>query len=403
MEQRFNILFNLISNSLFGCERMEFPDASFEEVFREADAHSVLPICFEALSDEERSKTEPEILEKYQNKIIGYAGMRELLLFEQAEVLKLLAENNVSVLILKGSSAAANYPNPQLRVMGDIDILVEPQNQRRTVELLQKRGYGKILQENHTRHFNIKKGKIAVEVHKEIGGISLIQNPKTASEMRELLSDVLKNPTYTNGIPQLENKYLCIVLLLHKLQHFIHGELGLRQLCDWAVFVGNAVDDAFWQEEVPLLKSFGLYKFACVMTKLCHDYFKLPADRIKWCRPEDDRLCSEIMKLILENGNFGKKNRYYGKQMFVDIKYGNRFSVFYHRALAFARRNNPVLQSHPILLPFFPIFCLKAYKALEKKGERPKLELISIYKKSAHRQGIVKQLKPFEKEITDEY
>ena len=56
----------------------------------------------------------------------------------QQKLLQLLDENHIDCVILKGSAAALSYPQPILRVMGDVDFLVRKVDYEKTADLLEK-------------------------------------------------------------------------------------------------------------------------------------------------------------------------------------------------------------------------------------------------------------------------
>ena len=57
------------------------------------------------------------------------------------EIHKLLSENNVPYVILKGVSSASYYKEPLIRTMGDIDFLVNEADIGRADRLLRSAGY----------------------------------------------------------------------------------------------------------------------------------------------------------------------------------------------------------------------------------------------------------------------
>lgn len=150
----------------------------------------------------------------------------EQLLNEQNSVLRLMESCGIPCVILKGSSSAANYPNPSLRIMGDIDILVSPEHQAAAVEILQKNGYGEILDESHHCHMTISKNNITVEVHKEPNGLIFNENKEIDKNIREFFSDAIKNRQFTGEIPILSDEHQAVALILHKLEHFFVRRVG---------------------------------------------------------------------------------------------------------------------------------------------------------------------------------
>ena len=49
-----------------------------------------------------------------------------------------------------------------------------------------------------------------------------------------------------------------LILLLHNASHMTAGGIGLRHLCDWAVYMERMTDDFVENELAPCLKACGL-------------------------------------------------------------------------------------------------------------------------------------------------
>lgn len=63
------------------------------------------------------------------------------LMYMQDQLLKLLEDNNIPCVIIKGTAAAMAYPHPHLRTMGDVDFLVKRSDFERAAFLLEGNGY----------------------------------------------------------------------------------------------------------------------------------------------------------------------------------------------------------------------------------------------------------------------
>lgn len=72
--------------------------------------------------------------------------------------------------------------------------------------------------------------------------------------------------------------------------HHLLGEgIGLRHLCDWAVFADSLKEKEFRSLFETKLKSIGLWKFACILSQVCYKY--LHCHNLSWLegRYADDR------------------------------------------------------------------------------------------------------------------
>ena len=181
----------------------------------------------------------------------------------------------------KGYASAYYYPQPTYRPMGDVDFIVSPENYNAAVERLINAGYTRTGSE-HERHEAFRKDKITFELHSEIKGIpngadGIVTESATATEkVRALLSDLIQTArsvdTQQGKIIIPDDFHHGLIMLLHVAGHMINdGGVGLRHLCDWAVYV-NRVDVERFRLQ---LEDIGLWTFACQLTAVCLRYLGL--------------------------------------------------------------------------------------------------------------------------------
>ena len=107
-----------------------------------------------------------------------------------------------------------------------------------------------------------------------------------------------------------------LIILLHTVAHLTHEGIGLRHLCDWASFVNTFENNDFEKMFKIKLKSFGLWKFAVILTKLCVEYLGMPnqdwINDSNCLNAETSNLLKRLIQDIMNSGNFGSKdfNRY---------------------------------------------------------------------------------------------
>ena len=88
--------------------------------------------------------------------------------------------------------------------------------------------------------------------------------------------------------------------------------IGLRHLCDWAVFVNRFTDKEFRDMFESKLKSFGLWRFCGILTRTCELYLGIDKKEFVSEINISRDLAERVLEDILNGGNFGKKdsNRY---------------------------------------------------------------------------------------------
>ena len=290
------VLLELIKKSLFGVE-VTFPeDTDWDEVQKEAIAQTVTALSL------------PAVPKPYAEKWKNYAAqslshyMRTI--YEQTNLVKLLNDNNIPFVILKGTAAAVYYNNPSLRTMGDIDFIVEPKNYDYVIELLGGNGYVQEEDPNCVRHTTFYKGNVDFELHKQYSHDAFNIDSLILSGMKNRVIREINGHSFPT-LPDSENG---LVLLEHIHHHISYGGVGIRQLIDWAMFSNRVLDDKYYKESfLPLIKSVGLERFCENITKTCKMYLGLP-DTFTWCDGADNKAATDIIELVMQNGNFGVKH-----------------------------------------------------------------------------------------------
>lgn len=271
--------------------------------------------------------------------------------------------------------------------MGDVDFIVKPDCYRETIERLEDAGWEKC-DAVHDRHESFKKDRITLELHTEIKGIpngadGIVSDSETAEEkVRTLLADLIGTSraveTQQGNVVIPDDFHHGLIMLLHVAGHMINdGGVGLRHLCDCAVYV-NRVDVEKFK---PQLESVGLWTFACQLTAVCVQYLGLPEK--DWVGEQDDKFLSSLIEDVLSAGNFGKKEA--GRRTTLTLK---KFSF-----AEITRDRYP--QATGLLLPVYMIVNVVRYGWLLITGKR-RLIRLSTFAGAKNRDKLYRQFRLFE-------
>ncbi len=393
-------ILDLLKRGLFGEAVTLDEPVDWAEIYTEAKVQTVLPVVYNALDKEELAQLTPEVKDKFKQTFFHFLLTNEQVLYEQSCVVQALKERDIPCVVLKGKGVAVHYPDPSLRVLGDIDILVPNERIRETVEVLQAMGYGRA--EEGALHLALHKESVIVEVHKKPINLSFNENQEIEKAVEAYFADIFDKRQWVEELPVPADHHFAMVLIVHKLEHFLNGELGLRQLCDWARFVKMRMTPELWGMLLPSLERFGLFTFTKVMTRACIEYLGLPSACAEWALDCDENLAKEVIELILECGNFGTKQaNSYGQRLFVDAHSKNRISSFFKVLFTTCKTHWTPCAKHPILLPIAPFVVYFKYLKMRIRGARKKLKLKSVYERAGTRQKLYRELKPFIPEQTE--
>ncbi|MBQ6885878.1 MAG: nucleotidyltransferase family protein [Clostridia bacterium] len=321
------ILLDLCAKSLFDKDVTIPDELDCSELIEESKTQTVFPCCYSLIKDkcdDAHGKTFSQIIAK--NIRVEYA---------HNEVHRVLSENNIPYVILKGVASASYYKEPMLRMMGDVDVLVRPNDIAKADKLLNSIGFITTDDiDSDDMHIGYKrKDGVACELHRKIGWAP---NNSIGDIIKEYFNDIYdKSQEYktSNGGCIVPCKFHHgLILLLHTATHITHEGVGLRHLCDWAVFANSFSNEEFINTFEKPLKEMGLWRFAQLLTLCCVQH--LGCDEKAWAGQADDDLIDGIVSDILNGGNFGNK----------DTDRYNQIKYISDRKDGTTAKKNPILQ-----------------------------------------------------------
>lgn len=314
-----NLLAKLCSKSMFGKEYDLPEDYNCDELGEESVRQTVFPQIFSYIKESASPNADKLFAQIIAKNIRVEYGHNE--------VHKALTNANIPYVVLKGVASASYYNEPMLRMMGDIDILVSPDNIVAADSVLKSIGFvtSDALESDHKHIAYKRRDGLICELHRNINGIPLTAKGELIEECFNDIFD--KSIVYktSNGSCIVPGKYHHgLILLLHTANHLTNEGVGLRHLCDWAVFVNGFSSDEFVLLFEKSLKETGLWRFAQLLTLCCVKY--LGCDAKPWAGEASDELIDSMITDILNGGNFGMKDadRYSQIKYISDRKSGEK-------------------------------------------------------------------------------
>lgn len=306
-----NRILSILSSALFSKETpagIVDREDEMSQLITEASAQAVLPLAVQDTIPTAKTQINA-ILAKNLNVI-----------YEHAELHELLTSNNIPYVILKGCASAAYYDDPVFRTMGDVDFLVNPQDVSRTGELLESIDFERVAEDDDVGiHVAYHRDASTWELHRSVNGIPAgTCGDFVKSYLSDIITTAVEYETSCGTIRIPDPFHHCLILLLHTASHLTSEGVGLRHLCDLAVFA-NKVNVEQWKTE---LQNCGLYRFAQILTLVSMKYLGLPEQ--SWAGTADDAVLEQLITDILDGGNFGKKDGDRYRQIKYISNRGNR-------------------------------------------------------------------------------
>lgn len=230
---------------------------------------------------------ETSLFQSYLHAISTYTQRRALL----AQIIG--AFSVIPYYTVKGISVAQYYPVPQLRTMGDCDLIVHESDKEKAKEILLSLGFEEHTGEWDDMEWHFEKQGLDFELHHR-----LLYDEAVNTEQEKAFADSARDYVLEH---ELDVNFHFVYLLIHLKKHMLNRGVGIRQFMDLAVMNKNAGLD---REQVSVfLQQAGIEKFAEVCSALCSRWFEisLPVDT-----PEiSDEFFNHATETILSNGVFG--------------------------------------------------------------------------------------------------
>lgn len=188
------------------------------------------------------------------------------------DLARLYSAKGIRVMVLKGYGLSLDWPVPNHRPVGDLDIYNF--GKWRVADALVVKDCGIKVDDGHEHHtvFNFK--GMAVENHYDFINTKAHRDaPKIEANLKALAENGCKEIEVQGAKIYLPSAdFNAIFLMRHMGQHFAGEHLNLRQVLDWGFFVRAHHEEVDWNKAITFLKEIGLYTFFCQINAICIDY-----------------------------------------------------------------------------------------------------------------------------------
>ena len=351
MTQESKLLIGALRRAVVGTTEELSLSVDWQQLLRLAQMHMLLPLLYDGLHrDPKNWENVPEPAKKHLHQAFLHAVYHDTQMEAVTRQLReKLTEANVPHIFLKGSVLKQNYPEPALRTMCDIDILVYTKDFPRIHTIAESLGGKPDHSDGNHRNY-ILPGGVEVEFHPNL----IHQDTPVGTQI---------NPGWQYADPnhpnQLTEEGFYLNTICHLANHFVSGGVGVRFILDVWVNRHLRKPEANREAVEKELECFGLLEFTHKIEALAEHWFG---------EGESTSLLEELGEYILTSGSHGHSDRAILNAVSLSAG-GTRTSalmgkMFYSRAEMEDRF--PWCKGKPWLLP--AAWCTRAFKAVTKHG-----------------------------------
>lgn len=333
LSEREELLLALLRSGLWNCAHPEidgFDD--WEYIAALAKRQSVLGIVAKSIISDKMIQTQiPNSLRiKLKSFVVSCVMTYENMTAAIRKVCVSMTQAGLIPVFLKGHSLAANYPHPELRQCGDIDVYVGVEGAAKAYEALRTVASA-IDPEDKARwgkHFSAHLGDIEVEVHRH-----------TSTQAAGKYSRIYEAVAHVGLTKELQQMNLEGVVIFspsvvfnayyifdHLFEHFLKSGIGLRHLCDLMLYLHKYSDRIDRDALGTILRDMDMLEPWQAFGTVLVQHLGMPKEEFPFY--QDSSKADKVLRYIWKDGNFGKDTAYYKRRNGNYLQ--TKFSAFLH-------------------------------------------------------------------------
>ena len=183
-------------------------------------------------------------------------------------------QHGFKMMVLKGYACSLDWPKPEHRPCGDIDIWLFGQQREADTALgswLKVQGSKSSIDNSHHHHTVFDWRGFMVENHYDFINV---HHHKSHVKVEKILKEYGDDDSHSVLVCG-EKMYLpspnlhALFLIRHMMSHFAAAEISLRQVLDWAFFMEKQGKQVDWDKVLQVYDEFGMREFFNIINAIC--------------------------------------------------------------------------------------------------------------------------------------
>lgn len=245
-----------------------------------AEKQGLLAVTLDGISEVRRQRSDVRF-DSLQDKILMAQWIGEVSqLYEQRyeQYLRSISDlagfynrHGYKMMVLKGYACSFDWPKPEHRPCGDIDIWQFGQHNKADAILAHENRIKIDSSHHHHTVFNwqgfmVENHYDFIDVHHRKSG------PKLEALFKEMgLDDSFKVDLHGETVYLPSPNLHALFLIYHTMLHFTSTEMNIRQLLDWGLYAEKHKDEIDWKWLKERLNDFHLMDFYNIINAICVD------------------------------------------------------------------------------------------------------------------------------------
>ena len=273
-------------------------EINWKTVYEYAKQQSLMGVCYVQIKKliEAGLSVPADVLNMFHKGFFNDVYVAENHRVYMEELSNAFQEKEIVCLPFKGWVIKDYWPVPELRTMGDVDILVHSEDRESSDSVMESLSYDRFI-DNHAV-WTYHKKDMAVELHDHMFYEHLVSDIDYVAYFDQ---------AWEHSKPKLDESFHFLYLITHMAKHTINHGMGFRAYMDLVLLCSKAKTGMRWdwiREELTRLK---LLRFTETCFAFCRSWFgfepPLPAGEL------DPEFYSFVTDKLFQDGIFGLENR----------------------------------------------------------------------------------------------
>ena len=291
----------------------------WEDLYQMAREQTLVGVLFEAIQRLPNDQKPPKkVLFRWYKRVGEIEAENRRMNGEAVRACEFFQQNGFDCAVMKGQAVASYYPNPYLRMSGDVDLWLAPkglcqkkknwldENRLRIYDFMRSKGELEGVNYQHV-HCHFFKGT-SVELHITPSCFyNFLHNHRLQRFFEETAHMQFENrkalPGEAGEIPALTLEFDRFYILLHIYGHLLGEGVGFRQFMDYYYVLKQGGDAESKARTMQLFQQLGMTKFVAATMWIMQEVFGLDTQYIL-CAP-DAKEGTFLLEEIWQAGNFG--------------------------------------------------------------------------------------------------
>lgn len=218
----------LVKSALTGEKAEVSENFDWDNALNTAKKHQIVPLIYYGIMYSE-IEAPKDIFAETENITYQCIAVNHNQLYELEKLYRAFEKGGIEYMPLKGAVMKCLYPKPEMRTMGDADILIKTEQYEKIRAIMRNAGFKEAVESDHELIWN--KSNIHLELHKRL-------IPSYNKDYYAYYGDGWKLAVPDTGSRyKMSDEDTFIYIFTHYAKHYRDGGIGIRHITDLYIYL----------------------------------------------------------------------------------------------------------------------------------------------------------------------